>query len=64
MNQRLVHDCALATAHALLKIVEPSLREADRLDALSEFYMACKAGIEAYCIQNERMLARLNPTRN
>jgi hypothetical protein len=64
MNQRLLHDAAVAMAQALLDIVKPCLREEERLDAFSEFYIVCKAGVEAYEIQKSRMLTRLNPTRN
>jgi hypothetical protein len=64
MNQRLTHDAAVAMAQALLAVVEPCIREDERLDALNEFYIICKAGIEAYDIQKTRMLTRLNPTRN
>ena len=32
--------------------------------AFDEFYVIAKAGIEAFCIQENRMLQRLNPTKN
>jgi hypothetical protein len=64
MKQRPIHNAAVAMAQAILDIVQPCLREDERLDALTEFYIVCKAGIEAYEMQKTRMLLRLNPTRN
>jgi hypothetical protein len=64
VNQRLVHDAAVAMAHALLDLVVPLLREEEKLTAFNEFYVVCKAGIDAYELQVDRMHKRLNPTRN
>jgi hypothetical protein len=64
MNERLMHDAAMAMAQAMLDIVEPCLRYEERLEAIGEFYIACKAGIEAYEIQKARLQSRLNPTNN
>jgi hypothetical protein len=51
-------------ARAILDCLSPCLREEEKLEALRESYLVCKAGLEAFCIQHERMLARINPTRN
>jgi hypothetical protein len=64
MNQRLTHDAAMMMAKALLNVVKPCLRYEERLDAVGEFYRICKAGIEAYDIQQTRILSRLDPTNN
>lgn len=64
VNDRLIHDAAVAMSQAMLEIVGPCLRDEEKLDALSEFYIVCKAGIEAFCIQQARMQHRLNPTKN
>jgi hypothetical protein len=63
-NGRLIHDAAVAMAHTLLDMVKPCLREEERLTAFNEFYVICKAGIECFCLQQERMIHRLNPTKN
>jgi hypothetical protein len=64
MNQRLIHDTAMAMAQAILDLVAPCLREEEQMEAFGEFYIACKAGIEVFCIQQDRMRQRLRPTRN
>jgi hypothetical protein len=64
MNQRLVHDCSVAMAQAILKLLGPAVPEEERRDAFDEFYCVCKAGIEAYEIQLNRMQRRLSPTKN
>ena len=63
-NQRLIHDAAMAMTHTLVDLVAPCLREEERQDAFNEFYVVCQAGLEAFCIQQERMIHRLNPTKN
>ena len=65
MNERLTHDCAVALAHALLEVVEPCLtEEADLRAAYDRFYLICKAGLDSYQIQQDRLAQRLRPTRN
>jgi hypothetical protein len=59
MNQRLVHDTAVVMAKAILDIMKPCIREEEMRDAFSEFYVVCKAGIETFCIQQDRMQQRL-----
>jgi hypothetical protein len=64
MNTRLQHDAAFAMATALLEIVENCIREDERRDAFAEFYRVVHAGIEAFCVQDERMRQRLKPSNN
>jgi hypothetical protein len=51
-------------AHTLLDMVKPNIREEDWHLALQEFYTICRAGIEVYEIQQQRMLHRLKPLEN
>ena len=64
MSGRLTHDAAVAMAHALLDRVKPCLREEEWRLALQEFYQICRAGIEAYNIQQDRMRQRIKPLDN
>lgn len=62
--ERLLHDCAWVMAQHCVELLNNLLREEEKLTAKEEFYSICKAGIEVYEIQKERMLDRLNPTKN
>ncbi len=64
MNERLKHDCAMAMAKALLDMVAHNYREDEHRDVFEAFYTACKAGIEAYAINDDRMQRRLRPLNN
>ena len=64
MSGRLTHDAAVAMAHALLDRVKPCLREEEWRLAFLEFYQICRAGIEAYNIQQDRMRQRMKPLDN
>ncbi len=64
MNDRLIHDAAVAMARAILDIIAPCIRPEERRDALEEFYTVCRSGIEAYEMQIDRMQKRLNPMKN
>jgi hypothetical protein len=64
MNTRLQHDAAFAMARALLEIVQNCIRPEDHRDAFDEFYRVCKAGLEAYSVQQTRMEQRLRPSWN
>jgi hypothetical protein len=63
-NPRLQHDAAFAMATALLDIVRDCIREDEHNDAFACFYETCKAGIEAFCIQQDRLFERLHPGKN
>ena len=45
-------------SHSILEIFAPCLREEEQAQALAEVYARCKAGIEAFCIQEERQEAQ------
>jgi hypothetical protein len=64
MNSRLIHDAAFAMACALADLLDPALPEEERQDAREMFYHVCKAGLEAYELQLNRMQQRLRPTSN
>ena len=51
-------------AQALLDQMTPFLRYEERLEAIGKFYCICKAGVEAYEIQSNRMRRRLKPLEN
>jgi hypothetical protein len=64
VNARLVHDVCWATAQHIVEVFAPLLREEERKDAFLEVYERVKAGLEAYCLQDDRMQHRLKPHRN
>ena len=51
-------------ATALLEIVQSRIQQEDRRHAFAEFYRVCLAGLEAFCIQEEWMAHRMNPSTN
>jgi len=63
-NQRLPHDTAMAMAQAILDVVASCVHPSMHRDAFDEFFAICKAGIEAFNIQQQRMQQRLRPGRN
>jgi hypothetical protein len=62
MNKRLIHDAAAMIAMAILDRL--NLRDEEKAHCYEELHDICKAGIEAYEIQNNRMQRRLNPLQN
>ena len=64
MNSRLLHDCAFVMARHLMELLGSCLREEERQDAFSEFYQVCKAGLEAYEAQQDRLRRRMRPLDN
>ena len=64
MNERLIDDAALMMSHAIFDLIESCFPEDDRIDAIDEFYLVCKAGIEAYEQQQIRAAYRWKPSRN
>jgi hypothetical protein len=64
MNTRLQQDAAFAMARALLEIVPNCIRPEEHRDAFNEFYHVCKAGLEAFSVQQARMEQRSRPSRN
>jgi hypothetical protein len=61
MNERLVHDAAMAMVQALIDQVGLPV---EGRPTVAEFYRICKAGIEAYEIGLNRMQRRLKPLDN
>ena len=64
MNQRLQHDAAVAIAQACLDVVASCVHPSCHKEAWDEFYRIAVAGLEAFCIQAERMQQRLKPSAN
>jgi len=65
MNQTLIHDVAHVIALHLLQVVEGCLRDEEKQRVFEAFYEVVKAGLDAYQVQSQRMLERLNkPRRN
>jgi len=54
----------MAMAKAILDVVASCLHPDCHRDAFDEFVAICKAGVESYDIQRERMQKRLRPGRN
>lgn len=63
-NERLKHDVALMMAQHCIELLGNLLREEDQQDARDEFYHVCKAGIECYLLQSDRLHHRLRPLDN
>ena len=65
MNQRLIHDVAWAASLSIMEVIEAVLLPNERKDCFSEVYERVRAGIEAFCIEEQRERARLcKPSRN
>jgi hypothetical protein len=64
-NLRLQNETAFDLARSLLGIVQNCIRPEEHRDAFESFYETCKAAIERYEIQRQRMLQRLlHPSDN
>lgn len=64
MNQRLCHDCALMMTEHCIELLVNVLDEEQKLQARDGIFEICLAGIEAFCMQQERMQQRLRPMDN
>ena len=63
-NARLKHDVALMSAEHCGEALRGLLSK-EQLRAMTEqFYHICHAGIEAFCVYQERIDHRLSPTKN
>ena len=60
-NQRILHEAAMAMAKRLVERISALLRPEEHKDAFEEFYIVCKAGIEAYLVECERQRWRMRP---
>jgi hypothetical protein len=63
-HERSIHDTSQALADLLLNHVSPYIPPERHLEVLREFYLLCKLGIEVYETRKNRMLERMNPTKN
>jgi hypothetical protein len=63
-NNRIIDDAARLMAGRMVQTVMHLLREEELKDAFEEFFVICRAGIEAFEIENKRMLIRMHPTNN
>lgn len=59
-NNRLISDCALCGAMYVRERLERAGVKVPR-DVREDIYIACKAAIESYIIERNRMLRRLYP---
>jgi len=64
MNERLLHDGAIATTQSIIDIFPKGYFGNDKAQAFYEIYLRVKAGIEATIIQADRTASRLRPTNN
>lgn len=60
---RLQRDCALMIARVVMERIDRVLRDDEKRDAFEEIFHACNAGIEAFVIQRNRELAKVEPSR-
>jgi hypothetical protein len=61
MNRRLVNETAFNMTRALLGLIAHNFREEEHRDIFEEFFNVCRAGLEAYCLQDDRMQQNLRP---
>lgn len=62
MPERLFHDVGLALAHALLDIVARDYSEERQRELFAAFYNASRAGLEALCVQADRVAKQIAPS--
>jgi len=63
-NEALIHDVSRAAATSILEIFGYMLREEEEPDAYGEIYVRVVAALEAFQIQSQRMVERMQPGRN
>ncbi len=64
MNQRQVNARAYVMAQELVDLCQNLLDPENRQSAFEAFYEVSKRHLEAFCLEQERMLARLRPMNN
>lgn len=64
VNERLARDCALMMMEHCIELLVNVLDEEQKLQARDGIYEICLAGIEAFCLQDDRMRQRLEPLKN
>jgi hypothetical protein len=62
--QRIIHDIAFHMATRLVRNIENCIRPEEYHDTHAEFYRVCKKGLQAWLIQQDRLLKRMKPSRN
>jgi len=61
MNQRLISETAFNMARELLDKFVGGLGEEELRQHFEECFKTCKAGLEAYCLQDKRIKNHLHP---
>jgi hypothetical protein len=64
MNDRIAHNVAWASAHALLDLIGHNYRKEQQRELFAKFYNASRAVIESYCAQSDRQMKRIAPSKN
>jgi hypothetical protein len=64
MNRRIIDDHARATAKALLDLIAHNYRPEEHLEIWQAFTEVCRAGIESYVIESQRLESRVRPSKN
>jgi hypothetical protein len=64
MNQRQVNARAYVLAQELVDLCQNLLDPENRQSAFEAFYEVSKRHLETFCLEQERMLARLRPLKN
>jgi hypothetical protein len=61
VNRRLINEVAFLTARELLGKIAHNYREEEHRDIFEEFFETCKAGMESYCLHEQRIQQQLRP---
>lgn len=61
MNRRLINEVAFLTARELLGKIAHNYREEEHRDIFEEFFNTCKAGLESFCLHEQRIQQQLRP---
>jgi hypothetical protein len=64
MNQRLINTYSMLGAQECVDLCQNIIAPEDRQMAFGAFYEIWKRHIEAFCLEEERMLQRLRPMNN
>jgi hypothetical protein len=63
-SDALTHDVAMATATHIVELFAARLGEEGQREAFAEVYVAVKAGLECFQIQDNQMQRRMGPGVN
>jgi hypothetical protein len=64
MNPRMIHDRAFVMTKEIVGKIAHNYREEELRDMFEEFFAVCKDGLQALCLEQERLDQRLRPTNN